>query len=161
MPEPAAGDDLVYGTLVALGPDGVLLRGPSGAGKSDLALQRVTPPSPWQLVADDQIRLTRQGSSISGRSPAAIAGVMEVRGVGIVPMPFRTEAKLRLIVDLVSREDVPRMPAEGTTAQLLGLAVPLCRLHAFDATTPAKIGLLLHQAIAAADPPAGSTTVRI
>lgn len=137
----------VHGTLVALGNDGVLLRGPSGSGKSDLALRLIIPPSPWSLVSDDQVVLSRDGDEVTGRAPASIAGKLEVRGIGIVPCPVRDAAVICLIVDLVPRQDVPRMPEPDHSAKLLTVAIPCVRLHAFDASTPAKIEVLLSGAV--------------
>ena len=142
--------ETVHSTLVALGSDGVLLRGPSGSGKSDLALRLIMPPSPWSLVSDDQVVLSRDRERITGRAPMPIAGKLEVRGIGIVQWPAREAAVIGLIVDLVPRPDVPRMPELGHRADLLGLAIPCIRLHAFDASTPAKIALLLSETIRAA-----------
>lgn len=122
---------------------GVLLRGPSGAGKSDLALRLMAPPRSWQLVADDQVLVRRSHGGLSGEAPPTIAGKLEVRGIGIVAAASAANAAIRLIVDLVPRADVPRMPETGETAELLGVLVPRCRLHAFDASCPDKIALLL------------------
>ena len=76
----------VHATCVALRAGrswrGVLLRGPSGAGKSDLALRLVE--GGGRLVADDQTALVPQGSGLVASPPGTLAGLLEVRGVGIV-----------------------------------------------------------------------------
>ncbi len=135
-------------------PEGLLLRGPSGAGKSDLAL-RLIDRGGWRLVADDRVVLTQTASGLALGAPAAIAGRLEVRGVGIVPVETAAAARLALVVDLVRREAVPRLPAPETVA-LGGQAVPHLRLHAFDAATPAKIALAFRLLAAGAATPEGA-----
>src|SRR5262245_3720616 len=90
--EHSLGDEaeLVHGTCVALGRGAALLRGPPGSGKSDLALRflylarrgAAALEAPL-LVADDQVRLTRQGPHLLATAPQSIRGKMEVRGLGI------------------------------------------------------------------------------
>ena len=133
-------------------PEGVLLRGPSGAGKSDLAL-RLIDRGGWRLVADDRVVVTPTAEGLVLGAPAALAGRLEVRGLGIVPVDAAATARLALVVDLVGRDAVPRLPAPETAA-LGGHAVPLLRLHAFDAATPAKLARALRLIAERAAPPA-------
>jgi HPr kinase/phosphorylase len=155
---------LIHATAVAIGGDAVLLRGPSGAGKSDLALRVMALPlplsrSPFEvgergreasLVADDQVRLVRNGDALIASAPETIRGLIEVRGLGIVRMPFVEQAPVRLIVDLVPAADVPRMPPEEDAVDLLGVAVPRVRLYAFEPSAPLKCVLGLRDAVCAA-----------
>ena len=104
--------ELVHGTCVALGRSAALLRGPSGSGKSDLALRflflaRRGPAAlePPTLVADDQVRLRRDGARLLVEAPATLRGKLEVRGVGIVEMKSVAEAELVLVADLVDAGD--------------------------------------------------------
>lgn len=143
------GQQLVYGTCVALGPVAALLRGPSGSGKSDLALRFVmeTPPHlAASLVSDDQILLERAGDLLIARPPATIAGKLEVRGIGIVELPSCAEAELRLVIRLAAPADVPRLPepdAEHTA--FLGVSLPVMALAPFEASAPLKLRLALQQ----------------
>lgn len=130
----------LHATCVAVDGYGVLLRGPSGSGKSDLALRLIDGGA--RLVADDQVLLTGTGGVLRASPPPPIAGRMEVRGVGIVSLPHRSDVEVALVVDLVRADTVERMPDPGT-ATLAGVAVPLVSLAAFEASTPAKIRLLL------------------
>ena len=130
----------VHGTSVALGGDGVLLRGPSGCGKSDLALRLIDGGA--RLIADDQTELSFSGRDVIASPPATISGQLEVRGVGILRVPFIARAPLRLVVDLVPPESVERMP-EDERVELLGCPVRRLALAAFEASTPAKIRLAL------------------
>src|SRR5688572_16527771 len=95
----------VHGTGLLLGSTGVLLRGPSGAGKSVLALSLL---DRWEgrglpafLVADDRVDLVRTGRELSMCAPETLAGLIELRGRGIVKRPHRTLVTLHLVIDLV------------------------------------------------------------
>ena len=140
----------MHATCVAIGSRAMLLRGPSGAGKSDLALrlildppQGATLPAAPQLVADDQVRLENRSGRIFARAPAAIAGRIEVRGVGLIIVPTKDEAEIRLIVDLVASGEVERMPENHTTAEIMGVALPYARIAAYESSAPLKAVLAL------------------
>jgi serine kinase of HPr protein (carbohydrate metabolism regulator) len=132
----------IHGTAVAIGGDAVLLRGPSGAGKSDLALRLIDGGA--RLVADDQAELQRATKHVLVRSPTAIAGLLEVRGIGIVRVEPLVEAPLALLVDLVSPEEVERLP-EPSLEQVLGLAIRLITLAPFEASAAAKIRIAVRE----------------
>jgi HPr kinase/phosphorylase len=129
---------LVHATAVAIEGAAVLLRGPPGAGKSDLALRLIDDGA--RLVADDQALLRRANDRVLVRAPAAIAGLLEVRGVGIVRVDRLDEAPLALIVDLVPSERVERMP-DNRSEVVLGLTFPLIALAAFEVSAAAKLRL--------------------
>jgi serine kinase of HPr protein (carbohydrate metabolism regulator) len=131
---------LIHGTSVALGRAGVLLRGPSGAGKSDLALRLIDQGA--ELVSDDQTALALRAGEVVMRAPPAIAGVIEARGVGLLRLPRRAEAALRLVVDLVSADSIERLP-ERRACDILGVSIPLIALAAFEASAAAKLRLAL------------------
>ena len=133
---------LVHATAVAIEGNSVLLRGPPGAGKSDLALRLIDGGA--QLVADDQAELQRAAERILVRSPTTIAGLLEVRGIGIVRVGALAEAPLALLVDLVSPEEVERLP-EPRLEEVLGLAIPLITLAAFEASAAAKIRIAVRE----------------
>jgi serine kinase of HPr protein (carbohydrate metabolism regulator) len=130
----------IHGACVAFGLRGVLLRGASGAGKSDLAF-RLTGLGA-RLVADDQVSLGLEGGRLVAFAPAALSGLLELRGLGLAAMPAAVRAELALVVDLVPRDAVPRLP-EPRYATLLGLDLPLLALHAFDLTAAEKVRLAL------------------
>lgn len=131
-------------SLPATGPVGILLRGPPGAGKSDLALRLIDQGG--RLVADDQCELHRlegaAGACLMARAPANIAGALEVRGLGILPIPALAQARVGLVVDLVAPEQIERLP-EAAHETILGLDVPRIALHAFEAAALAKLRLAL------------------
>jgi HPr kinase/phosphorylase len=130
---------LVHGTAVAIEGEAILLRGPSGAGKSDLALRLIDAAA--RLVADDQVLLRRAGDRILVSAPAPLAGLLEVRGVGVVRVDAVGQAPLALIADLVLSDEVERLP-EGRAEEVLGVFVPLIALAPFEISATAKLHLV-------------------
>jgi HPr kinase/phosphorylase len=125
-------------------PDaGVLLKGPSGSGKSDLALRLIDRGG--MLVADDRTELFRDGTALAARAPCALAGLLEIRGVGILELPYAASAKITLVVELVSKADVVRFPEADHYAppSSLGLSradwPPVMRLNASESSAAARI----------------------
>ena len=118
-----------------------LLLGPSGAGKSDLALRCILQGA-WidgrhhlaTLVADDQVIIERTFDGLRAWPPEAIAGRIEVRGLGIVAMPRIASAAVTLAVYLVEGQEIERLPDSAASAQLLGWDVPILRVSPFDAS---------------------------
>jgi HPr kinase/phosphorylase len=144
-----ATEAVVHGTAVVLGNRAALLRGPSGSGKSDLAVRALGQPKtvsmeiPFTLVADDQVvvRVGAQGLTVS--PPSRLSGLIEVRGLGIVTVPYCAEAQLSLLVNLVDHRDVDRLPDPWPTETLLGVALPVMNLTPFEASAPLKLALAL------------------
>ncbi len=132
---------LLHTTAIAIDGRAVLLRGASGSGKSDLALRLIDAGA--RLVADDQSELFRRGDSVIVRAPATIAGLIEVRGIGICRLDALAEAPVALIAELVPAENLERLPARQSET-ILGLALPLIALAPFEASAPAKLRLALH-----------------
>lgn len=139
-------ETILHGTAVAVMegegvPEAIFLRGFSGTGKSDLAFRLIGRGA--LLVSDDQVRFVRRQDRLFAEGVASIQGMIEVRGVGLARVETALSARLVLVVDLVARDDVPRLPPEREIVDILGIAVPRLRLHAFDASTPDKINLML------------------
>ena len=117
----------VHGTGLVLGEMGVLLRGPSGAGKSVLSMALL---DRWEgrglpafLVADDRVDIADEGDRLVMLAPPQLAGLIELRGRGIVSRPHREWAQLGLIIDLVP--ELTRMiEEEDLQAELLGHSLP-------------------------------------
>ncbi len=134
---------LIHGTCVAIGSCGVLLRGAPGSGKSDLALRLLGRAHlQARLVADDQVELSRRGPELWAQAPASIAGLLEVRGVGILRLDALAEVRLRLVLELCDGADVPRMP-EAATCTIDGVNLPLYPYAPFEASAPDKAALLV------------------
>ena len=135
---------LVHASAVAIatpiGPRAVLLRGASGSGKSDLALRLIDAGA--RLIADDQSELRRQGETIVVRAPPAIAGLLEVRGVGILRVDTLAEAPLALIADLTAPELIERLPPQAAE-RVLGVDLPRIAVAPFEASAAAKVSLAL------------------
>jgi hypothetical protein len=131
---------LQHGSCASSGGAGVLFLGVPGSGKSDLLLRLMQ--RGWGLVADDQVALSEQQGVLMAGAPPELAGMLEVRGVGIFQGLPHGDAPLRLAVLLVGREDVPRLP-EPRLFNIMGHELPLLALHPFDCSAPAKIELSL------------------
>jgi HPr kinase/phosphorylase len=132
----------IHATAVAIDGRGVLLLGPSGAGKSDLALRLIDRGA--RLIADDRVDLARDGTSVTLSAPARIAGLLEVRGLGILRYPC-VAAPLTLAVELVAAETVERLP-ERDAELFCGMAIPILRLAPFEVSAPIKVELALGHA---------------
>jgi serine kinase of HPr protein (carbohydrate metabolism regulator) len=136
---------LMHATAIAVDGQAVLLRGPSGAGKSDLALRLIDAGA--RLVADDQSELSRRGDRVIVRAPTTIAGLFEVRGIGILRVDALPEAPVALIADLRAADlraadTIERLPAQRVEA-ILGVAIPLIEVEPFTASAAAKVRLAL------------------
>lgn len=131
---------IVHASCIAIGTQGVLLLGDSGAGKSDLALRLIHEGA--RLVADDRTVLTIKQKKLHAAAPTTIAGMIEVRGLGIIALPARP-ASLALAVQL-GREG-PRLPGEDRWMPALKGApdLPLLQLDGRHASDTAKIGMAL------------------
>jgi HPr kinase/phosphorylase len=132
----------IHATAVALDGVGVLLRGPSGSGKSDLALRLIDGGA--RLIADDQTVIVRRGDRLYAAPPAAIAGRLEVRGLGIMAVDFAPDTPVTAVFDLVPQQAIERLP-EPLTVELLGIRLPLARLDPAAASAAAKVRLAVRQ----------------
>ena len=116
---------------------GVLIEGPSGAGKSDLALRTLALGA--RLVADDRVLAWTTEGRLFGRAPEALAGLLEIRGLGVAPVEPLPYAGIELIVACEpDPATVERMP-EPETAERLGVSLPLRRLWPFEPAAPLKL----------------------
>ena len=130
----------IHATAVAVGNDGLLLRGPPGSGKSDLALRLIDGGA--LLVADDRVDLSLEAGELMASAPAALAGLLEVRGVGILRLPARPSVRVSALVDLVAFPDIERLP-DACWETILGRVVRRFLLAAFEASAAAKLRALL------------------
>ncbi|ATC33392.1 serine kinase [Caulobacter vibrioides] len=130
-----------HGGLIALRQGGVwrgaLIEGPSGVGKSDLALRALD--QGFRLVADDRVVTFAAGGRLYGRAPDALAGLIEVRGLGVVDTAAVAFAEIALVVRCVDApERVERLP-EPRVEAMMGVDVPVFDLWPREPAAPAKI----------------------
>jgi len=128
----------IHATALDVAGSGVLLCGPSGSGKSDLALRLMDRGATF--IADDQVELSRRRRGVIAEAPQRLRGYLEIRGVGITSVPTAGGTIVKLIVDLVNPDEVPRLP-EPEFRKLCGKKIPVLRLNAFEVSTPIKIEL--------------------
>jgi HPr kinase/phosphorylase len=122
----------LHGSCAARGGEAILVVGPSGSGKSDLVLRLLS--RGFELVADDQVDIVDGVASC----PAVLAGLLEVRGLGIVRLPYRPQARLALIVELAGPAERMPLPQQHPELEL-----PIIRLDAATASAPDKVLLAL------------------
>lgn len=140
----------IHATAIALDDRAALILGPSGSGKSDLALRCILQGA-WidgrhclgQLVADDQVIVEETVRGLIARPPDAIAGRIEVRGVGIMEVPHAATARLVLAVELAEPVAIARLPDPQPAMSLLGAEIPLVRVAPFETSTHLKVLLAL------------------
>lgn len=138
----------VHTTTVAIAGVGVLIRGPSGNGKSDLALRLIDAGA--SLVADDRTVLRSTDGRLWASAPPALRGLLEVRGVGILRVPWAAETPLGLVVDLVAQADELRLPDPGRTTDL-PQAITRLHLWPFAASAALKVRRAVERLMPAAD----------
>ena len=122
----------IHASCAARDTAGVLLTGPAGSGKSDLLLRLLD--RGFTLVADDRVNIEDGIAS----APAALAGLLEVRGLGILRLPHLPQARLALAVDLGSAAE--RLPCH---ARHPALGVPSIALDPFTASAAQRVALAL------------------
>jgi serine kinase of HPr protein (carbohydrate metabolism regulator) len=119
----------VHASAVKVGDRAVLIRGPSGAGKSRLAFDLIIAGPTGQLpqgilVGDDRVRLDTGAGQLWVRPVEELAGLIEIRGLGIRRCAFSAEANVGLVVDLAAA-DAARVPApEAVFVDLFGVKIP-------------------------------------
>jgi len=130
----------LHASCVALEGRGVLITGPSGSGKSDLALRLIDGGA--ILVADDQLVVERAADALIARPVRPLAGLLEVRGYGIVRLAHQAACRLCLAVELDHRERIPRLP-EPQGRLLLGVELACLRLDSRAPSAAAVVRLAL------------------
>lgn len=146
----------VHASAVLVGDRAVLIRGPSGAGKSRLAFElilagRAGQLPPAVLVGDDRVHLDTVAGQLWVRPARELAGLIEIRGLGIRHCDFVGEAVVGLIADLAASDAARLPPPEALSIRLNGVLLPRIPVGAgFDPlslvaaalTTTASLGLV-------------------
>jgi HPr kinase/phosphorylase len=135
----------IHGSCAARDGTGVVLLGAPGAGKSDLLLRLLD--GGFALVADDRVEIEHG----MARAPQALAGLLEVRGLGILRLPYVTEARLALAVELAATGDRLPEPRRHPTLDL-----PLVTIDPRAASAAARVGLALDCALGRVSQVAGA-----
>jgi len=116
----------VHACAVLVGARALLIRGPAGSGKSQLAYKLITAAQsgllPFaRLVADDRIRLEPCHGRLLVRAPDTLAGLIEVRGLGIRQLPHEPVAVVGGVIDLAAA-DTKRLP-EHAEVEVAGISL--------------------------------------
>jgi HPr kinase/phosphorylase len=144
MPSPT-----IHASAVLVGARAVLIRGPSGSGKSRLALELIQAARGGalrfaRLVGDDRVHVEAVHGRLLVRPAAALAGMLEVRGAGIVQVPYEPSAVVGLVVDLAASAE--RLPdAKEQRTEIEGVALARLAVAAGEAALPAVLALLTFQ----------------
>jgi serine kinase of HPr protein (carbohydrate metabolism regulator) len=119
----------IHASAVLVGDRAVLIRGRSGSGKSRLAFDLILAGragliAPAVLIGDDRVHLEAVAQGLLVRPAAAIAGLIEIRGLGLRRCAFAAEALLGLVVDLAA-EDAERLPQPSALRTVIaGIELP-------------------------------------
>ncbi|HVY59463.1 MAG TPA: serine kinase [Xanthobacteraceae bacterium] len=108
----------VHATAVLVGARAILIRGDARSGKSRLALSILQAAEHGtlafaRLVADDRCRLAAAHGRLLVRPSMELAGLLEVRGVGLQRLPYEPVAVVGLVVDLAAA-DAERLPSAAS-----------------------------------------------
>ena len=119
----------VHASAVLVGDRAVLIRGPSGAGKSRLAFDLILAARAGQiptalLVGDDRVTLEVRQDQLVVRPTGALAGLIEIYGLGIRRCDFAPEAMVGLVVDLNAADAERLPPPQALHTTIAGVALP-------------------------------------
>ena len=131
----------IHSTSVVIDDNGVLILGDSGSGKSDLALRLIDNGA--TLISDDISICRKNSNNIYLYCPPEIKGLLEVREIGIITVPFVERIKLRLVVNLKSNNN-ERFPKDSPF-RILGIKIPIINIEGKNSSAVAKIKVKLNE----------------
>ena len=140
-------DASVHASAVLVENRAVLIRGPSGAGKSRLAFDLILAGRSGQiprtlLVGDDRVHLEASKGQLVVRPARGLAGLIEIRGLGIRRCDFTDEAIVGLVIDL-SASDAERLPPpEALLTRVSGVEIPRIPVAQGHAALPLVVAAL-------------------
>jgi HPr kinase/phosphorylase len=129
MQELQMGGTSIHASAVLIGDRAVLIRGPSGSGKSRLAFDlilagRAHQTAPATLVGDDRVHVHSSDGELVVRPAPALAGLIEIRGLGIRRCAFVPQALVGLVVDLDAADAERLPPRDALNTQIKGIYIP-------------------------------------
>ena len=121
---------VLQASAVVIAGRALLIEGPPGSGKSSLALALIDRGA--GLIGDDGVTLAQDGDLLIASPPPNIAGLLEVRGVGLFHVAAAPPAPVALILALggAAPDRLPETPL--ARRMIAGVAVPVL---AFDPGT--------------------------
>ncbi len=131
--------ETLHVSSIAIDGRAVLIEGESGAGKSDLALRLIDRGA--TLISDDYTLLQRAGRELLASPPDTIAGQIEVRGLGVLPMPHIEKIPVALLVRLTDAPE--RLPLAEEVRRIAGLDIREVAIDARTASAAIKVELAL------------------
>ncbi len=142
----------IHASAVLVGAKAVLIRGPSGAGKSTLAwalIEAASQAGPLtfaRLVADDRALVEAKAGRLLVRPAPELAGLIEIRGLGIRMTTYEKIAVVGLVVDLAA-SDAARLPArEAEITMISGISLPRLAVAAGAHALPLVLAVLKTEA---------------
>ena len=138
----------VHACAVLAGARAILIRGPAGAGKSRLALGLIQAAeggllSFARLVGDDRLELAASHGRLLARPAPELAGLIEVRGLGIRRLDHEPVAVVGLVVDLADLQ-AERLPGtSGQEVAISGIVLPRLAIAPGSDPLPAVLARLL------------------
>ena len=131
----------MHSSSIVIDDNGVLILGDSGSGKSDLALRLIDNGA--TLISDDVSICKKNLNNIYLYCPPEIKGLLEVREIGIITVPFVERIKLKLVVNLKSKNN-ERFPQDNYS-KILGIKIPLINIDGKNSSAVAKIKVKLNE----------------
>jgi hypothetical protein len=128
-------------SCVAIAGRAVLIEGAPGSGKSSLALALIDRGA--VLVGDDAVTLQTRDGRLYASPPPNIAGLIEVRNLGLIAFPVAEDIPAVLVVRL--DPDAPRFIDAPERTSLGGIGLPLVRLWPDGAVLALKTELALRR----------------
>ncbi len=128
----------IYASCVSLKGKGILIVGESGSGKSDLCLRLITEFNA-DLIADDRVDIVENTGILTASAPSILKGLLEVRGIGIVKVPFLDSCNIDMVINLTkNKNDIERLP-DAEYFYINNIGVRQFRLFGKDSSLPAKV----------------------
>jgi len=131
----------LHATSVAIEDNGLAIFGDPGSGKSDLALRLID--SGATLISDDITVFSKLEKNINLFGIENTKGLLEVREVGIITVPYVEGIKLKLVVRLTDKV-IERIPKKNQI-NLLGLKFPKLEINGKNSSSVAKVKVKLNE----------------